>query len=677
MQTTITELAERTASDPDWRAIAAIRGLAMDAPHAARSGHQGTAMALAPLAHVLWHRVLRYDPSEPEWPDRDRLILSCGHASALLYAMLHLSGYDLTLDDLRDFRQLGSRTPGHPEAGELAGVEVTTGPLGQGFANGVGMAVAERWLRHRFSPELCDHHIYVLCSDGDLAEGVSHEAASLAGHLGLGRLICIYDDNRISIDGTTDEWLSDDALKRFDAYGWHTQQLGEAGEDLDLLEAAILDAQQATDAPSLLVLRTHIGYPSPDQVDQPAVHGYALFDEEIARAKELMGIPADETFWVPPEVPEHYRTAASRGAAARQAWQTRLDAADRTAQADWATAQAGMPREGWQAELLSLAFDSDKPIATRAASQQCLNQLAELTPGLVAGGADLTGNTGTKLASAQALSKAVPDGQQILFGVREHAMGSAMVGMARHGGLLPVGGTFLVFSDYMRPAVRLAALSQAKAVFVWSHDSVAVGEDGPTHQPVEHVASLRAIPDLVVIRPADAHETVGAWLVAAQRHGPTALILTRQGVPVLAETSAEQVAQGAYIIAPSGKSSLGSASSSSAQPPELVLIGTGSEVAVCLAAAQLLAQDGVSVQVVSMPSWELFETQPSDYQAAVLPPGVPAVSVEAGSTLGWHRWASHAVGIDRFGASAPGAQVMESCGITPETVYNQAKQQVV
>ena len=663
----MTELAERTAADLDWRAIAAIRGLAMDAPHAARSGHQGTAMALAPLAHVLWHRVLCYDPSVPEWPDRDRLILSCGHASALLYAMLHLSGYDLTLDDLRDFRQLGSRTPGHPEAGHLAGVEVTTGPLGQGFANGVGMAVAERWLRHRFSPELCDHHSYVLCSDGDLAEGVSHEAASLAGHLGLGRLICIYDDNRISIDGTTDEWLSDDALKRFDSYGWHTQQLGEAGEDLDVLEAAILGAKEVTDAPSLLVVRTHIGYPSPDQLDQPAVHGYALFDEEIARAKEIMGIPVEESFWVPPEVPEHYRAAAQQGAAARKAWQSRLDAADAAVQLDWTAAQAGAPREGWQGELLGLEFDPAKPIATRAASQQCLNQLAELTPGLVAGGADLTGNTGTKLADAQALSKTVPDGQQILFGVREHAMGSAMVGMACHGGLLPVGGTFLVFSDYMRPAVRLAALSEAKVVFVWSHDSVAVGEDGPTHQPVEHIASLRAIPDLVVIRPADAHETVGAWLVAAQRSGPTALILTRQGVPALAEAAAEQVAQGAYVIAPPS-------SSNSSQSPELALIGTGSEVAVCLAAAQLLAKDGIATQVVSMPSWELFEAQPQQYQASVLPPGVPTVSVEAGSTLGWHRWADHPIGIDRFGASAPGDQVMESYGITPENVYNQAKQ---
>ena len=625
-------------------------------------------MALAPLAHVLWHRVLRYDPSEPEWPDRDRLILSCGHASALLYAMLHLSGYDLSLDDLRDFRQLGSRTPGHPEAGHLAGVEVTTGPLGQGFANGVGMAVAERWLRHRFSPELCDHHIYVLCSDGDLAEGVSHEAASLAGHLGLGRLICIYDDNRISIDGTTDEWLSDDALKRFEAYGWHTQQLGEAGEDLDALEAAITGAQEVTDAPSLLVLRTHIGYPSPDQIDQPAAHGYALFDEEIARTKELMGIPANETFWLPPEVPQHYCSAAERGASGRQAWQARLDAADRATQADWTAAQAGAPREGWQNELLSLEFDPSKPIATRAASQQCLNKLAEVTPGLVAGGADLTGNTGTKLTGAQALAKDVPAGRQILFGVREHAMGAAMVGMARHGGLLPVGGTFLVFSDYMRPAVRLAALSQAKAVFVWSHDSVAVGEDGPTHQPVEHIASLRAIPDLVVIRPADAHETVGAWLVAAQRSGPTALILTRQGVPALAETAAEQVSKGAYVIAPPDE---GNAAS---QPPKLALVGTGSEVSVCLAAAQLLAQDGINAQVVSMPSWELFETQPPDYQAAVLPPDIPAVSVEAGSTLGWHRWSGHPIGIDRFGASAPGAQVMESCGITPENVYNQAKQ---
>ena len=521
----------------------------MDAPHAAQSGHQGTALALAPLAHVLWHRIMTYDPAHPDWPDRDRFILSCGHASALLYAMLHLSGYDLGLDDLRAFRQLGSRTPGHPEAGHLPGVEVTTGPLGQGFANGVGMGIAESWLRHRFSPELCDHHIFVLCSDGDLAEGVSHEAASLAGHLGLGRLICVYDDNRISIDGTTHAWLSDDAAKRFDSYGWHTQQLGEAAEDLDTLQDAISEAMAIEDAPSLLILRSHIAYPSPDLLDQPAAHGYALFDEEIARTKDILGIPPGETFWVPEEVKRHYRSPAEKGNRARLAWQQRLDHADSATKADFSAALGGRPTGDWQTELASLAFKPGESVATRAASGKCLNKLAVCTPGLIAGGADLTGNTGTKLSAAEPLSKSCPDGQQIFFGVREHAMGATMVGMAQHGGLLPVGGTFLVFSDYMRPAVRLAALSGAKVIFVWSHDSVAVGEDGPTHQPVEHLAALRAIPDLSVIRPADATETIGAWTAALLNDGPTALILTRQGVPTLSETSSERVLQGAYVLA--------------------------------------------------------------------------------------------------------------------------------
>jgi len=645
----------------------------MDAPHAAKSGHQGTALALAPLAHVLWHRIMTYDPAQPDWPDRDRFILSCGHASALLYAMLHLSGYDLDLADLRAFRQLGSRTPGHPEAGLLPGVEVTTGPLGQGFANGVGMAIAESWLRHRFSPKLCDHHIFVLCSDGDLAEGVSHEAASLAGHLGLGRLICIYDDNRISIDGTTHAWLSDDAAKRFEAYGWHTQQLGEAAEDLDALQGGITDAMAVQDAPSLLILRSHIAYPSPDLIDQPAAHGYAMFDEEIARTKAILKIPPAETFWVPQEVKQHYRSPAEAGSQARLAWQQRLAEADGATQADFAAALAGSPREGWQAELAALTFEPGQAVATRAASGKCLNQLATCTPGLLAGGADLTGNTGTKLAAAEALSRQCPDGQQIFFGVREHAMGATMVGMAQHKGLLPVGGTFLVFSDYMRPAVRLAALSGAKVIFVWSHDSVAVGEDGPTHQPVEHLAALRAIPNLSVIRPADAIETVGAWTAALLNDGPTALILTRQTVPTLNETSAERVLCGAYVLAEANSKAPAADSAAAEAPFDLVLVGTGSEVFVCLEAAQLLSQDDISARVVSMPSWDLFAAQPEDYQQLVLPAGVPTVAVEAGSTLGWHRWADHAIGIDQFGASAPGAQVMAEYQITPQAVYRQAK----
>lgn len=651
-------------------AIAAVRGLAMDAPHAARSGHQGTAMALAPLAHVLWHRIMTYDPADPDWPDRDRFILSAGHASILLYSMLHLTGYAVSLDDIRNFRQWGSATPGHPEAGHLPGVEVTTGPLGQGFANGVGMGIAERWLRHRFGSDLCDHHTFVICSDGDLAEGVSHEAASLAGHLGLGRLIYIYDDNRVSIDGTTDEWLSDDPVKRFSSYGWRTQQLGESGEDLDALESALREAMAAEDAPSLLVLRSHIAHPSPELTDHPSTHGYALFDEEIASAKAAIGMPEDETFWVPPEAQEVYEPAAARGRDARLAWEQRLEALGSETRSEYEAALEGRV-QGAAGEKRNWppSFTPGEKIATRAASNQCLKALAALNPHIVAGGADLTGNTGTKLADAELISRDCADGQQIYFGVREHAMAATMVGMARHGGIIPVGGTFLVFSDYMRPSVRLAAMCGAKAVFAWSHDSVAVGEDGPTHQPIEHLASLRAVPRLSVIRPADAAETVGAWQAAAARNGPTALILTRQAVPVLEQTSAEGVAKGAYALETSASPA---DAPSPSNAPGITLIGTGSEVALCLEAAQMLATDGIDAQVVSMPSWDIFAAQPESYRTSVLPEGVPALSVEAGSTHGWHRWADDAMGIDDFGASAPGDEVMRNLGMTASLVRSRA-----
>ena len=633
------------------RAIDVVRGLAMDAPHAARSGHQGTAMALAPLAHVLWSRIMTYDPAAPHWPDRDRFVLSAGHASILLYSMAHLCGYDLTLEDLRAFRQWGSRTPGHPEAEPAIGVEVTTGPLGQGFANAVGMAAAERWLRTRYGAELCDHHTFVICSDGDLAEGVSHEAASLAGHLGLGRLVYVYDDNRVSIDGATDLWLSDDAGTRFAAYGWHVETLGEAAEDLDALEAALRRAM-ATEAPSLLVLRSRIAHPSPDLTDSPAAHGYALFDEEIASAKDAMGLPAGETFWVPDDVAAYYRAAGRRGGAARRAWEQRWSTAV-ASRPDLPRLWALRPSAGWDSGVGPWAVGAS--VATRAASGACLNALADAMDHLVAGGADLTGNTGTKLAEAVPLSRRDPGGQQLFFGVREHAMGAAMVGMARHGGLLPVGGTFLVFSDYMRPAVRLAALSQAKAVFCWSHDSLGVGEDGPTHQPVEQLASLRAIPNLTVIRPADAPETLGAWRVAADSDGPTALILTRQGTPVLAGSDPEAVRRGAYVLS---------------EPPgaAVTLVGSGSEVALCVRAAERLAAQGVAAAVVSMPSWELFATQEARYRDAVIPPDRPSLAVEAGVTQGWEHWVDRALGVDRFGASAPGQVVMAELGMNPGRV---------
>ncbi len=653
-------MAEGTATDAgtselERRAIEVIRGLSMDAPHAARSGHQGTAMALAPLAHVLWTRIMRYDPAAPDWVDRDRFILSCGHASILQYAMLHLTGYALSLEDLRQFRQWDSATPGHPEAGHTAGIEVTTGPLGQGFANGVGMAIAEQSLRARFGPDVVDHHIYAMVSDGDLAEGVSHEAASLAGHLGLGRLVYVYDDNHISIDGPTELALSDDAVQRFEAYGWQVIQLGEAAEDLDAMEAALREARATEDRPSLIVLRSHIGYPSPDHVDTAAAHGLAFDEDSIRRAKEVMGLP-DEAFHVPDDVAAYYRDAGSRGALERADWEQRAHAALAGREAEWEATLGGAGLPGWEASLPT--FDVGESPATRVASQQVLNAIVDQVPGVVAGGADLTGNVGLTLKGKELLSASTPGGPQIAFGIREHAMGSALVGAARHGGVLPIGGTFLVFADYMRPAVRLAALSGAKAVFVWSHDSVGVGEDGPTHQPVEQVMSLRLIPGLTVLRPADANEVAAAWKVIVDGTGPVALILSRQNTPVLATTAErarDGVARGGYVV-------------HDAESPAAIIVATGTEVAVAVDAADALAAGGIAVRVVSLPSWELFEAQDASYRSAVLPAGVPTVSVEAGVTIGWSRYASASVGIDRFGASAPGGVVLERLGINPANI---------
>jgi transketolase len=643
----------------DQRAISVIRGLAMDAPHAARSGHQGTAMSLAPLAHVLWSRVLRYDATDPLWPDRDRFVLSAGHASILLYSMLHLTGHGLELDDLKAFRQWGSATPGHPEVGHTAGVEVTTGPLGQGIANAVGMALAERWLRTRFGADVCDHRTFVIAGDGDLSEGVSHEAASLAGHQRLGRLVVVYDDNHISIDGRTELALSDDAAMRFRAYGWHVLALGEVGEDLDALEAGLREAAAHEDAPSLVIVRTRIGFPATRSVDTAAAHGYAILDEEIVETKRLLGIPEDQTFWVPDDVLTWYRDLGARGRSDRDAWQARFAAAgiDREA---WDACQAGSGVAGWQEKLP--VWEPGKNVATRKANASVIGAVLDAVPGLVGGGADLTGNTGTTISGQGVMSADEPGGRQLFFGVREHAMGSIANGMALHGGTLPVVGTFLVFADYMRPAVRLAALSQARVVFVWSHDSVGVGEDGPTHQPVEHVASLRAIPGLRVLRPADANETAHAWRLAVDLPGPSAMILTRQDVPVLDGTAeaAAGVAQGAYVLRDGGGD------------PDVVLIGTGSEVALCVDAAVLLAADGIRARVVSMPCWELFEAQDAAVQDAVLPEGVPTLAVEAGVGMGWDRWADDVVSIERFGASAPGEEVLARLGYTPENVRDRA-----
>jgi len=651
-----------TPPDLEQRAIDVIRGLAMDAPFAAKSGHQGTAMALAPLAHVLFTRVMHYDAGDPAWPDRDRFVLSAGHASILLYSMLHLTGYGLTLDDLRAFRQWGSLTPGHPEVGHTAGVEVTTGPLGQGVANAVGLGLAERLLRERFGADLVDHHTYVICGDGDLEEGISHEAASLAGHLGLGRLIYVYDDNHVSIDGPTELALADDPVKRFEAYGWDVDDVGEVANDLDALEAALQRAKAVEDKPSLIVLRSHIAYPSPKFTDSPKAHGNPFDADEIARTKALMGLPADQAFYVPDDVLAMYRAAGARGAADNEAWKGRLAASSVDREA-WDAAWAGTGVADWGTKIPT--FEAGTSMATRQASAKVLNAIFDVVPGLVVGSADLTSNTGVQLDEGVAQSAETPGGRQVHFGIREHAMGGIMNGLAEHGGVLPVGGTFFVFSDYMRPSVRLAALGQSHVIYSWTHDSVGVGEDGPTHQPVEHLASLRAMPGLRVIRPADANETATAWRVAVDHDGPTALILSRQNVPVLEGTADNDgLFSGAYTLAQHGPD----------DQLDLILIGTGSEVQLCVQAAEQLAASGRSVRVVSMPCWELFEAQTDDYQETVLPSHAPALAVEAGTSFGWDRWADDTVAIDRFGASAPGDVALHNLGMNVDNVVARANE---
>jgi transketolase len=606
----------------DQAAVNIARGFAMDAPLKAKSGHQGTAMALAPLAHVLYSRVMKHDPTDAMWPDRDRFVLSAGHASILQYSMLFLQGYGLELSDIQDFRQWNSATPGHPERGHTAGIEVTTGPLGQGFANAVGLALAERHLRARFGSELTDHHTYVIAGDGCLMEGVSHEAASLAGHQKLGRLIVVFDDNQITIDGSTNLTCSDDVAMRFSSYGWEVVQLGAIGEDLNALESALVAARDSQDdRPKLLILRTQVGFPSPDWTGKHEAHGNPFTAEHVSRAKNAMGMP-DESFWAPQDVVDSFRsTAKSHGSSQSAAWKSRL--ASSAHKTEWDAA--------WNGGLADL----------------------------VSGSADLTGNTGTKLSGQSPMSHATPEGRQIYYGIREHAMGSAMVGLALHGGVYPAGGTFFVFFDYMKPPIRLAALSRAKCLFVFSHDSVGVGEDGPTHQPIEHLAALRAIPDLQVIRPGDANETAQAIRAAYEFDGPTAVVLSRQNLPVVTDGSA--VATGAGIVhAVDGT-------------PDAVIVATGSEVHLAVAAAQELGQAGHKVQAVSLPSWDRFTAyrqQHPDLAERILPNSVPTVSVEAGTTFGWERFADVCIGIDRFGASAPGAEVLDRLGISVAKIKN-------
>ena len=629
----------------------------MDAPLYAKSGHQGTAMALAPLAHVLYSRVLRHAPQQAGWRNRDRFILSNGHASILQYAMLYLNGYGLELDDIKAFRQWDSQTPGHPEVGHTNGVEVTTGPLGQGFANAVGMAIAERNLRERFGADLMDHHTYVLAGDGCFMEGISHEAASLAGHLGLDRLICVFDDNGITIDGSTSLTCSDDVAKRFASYGWNVINAGEIGEDLDALESMLVTARKHTGQPTLCIVKTHIGFPSPDFTDVHEAHGNPFTADHVAATKARMGIP-NEPFWAPSDLVSQLRAhAKTRGAELLSAYDTTVAHAEGKHGFDqcWSVPDADVVAS------LMPTFAPDSTLATRQAIQQCIEASASALPGLIIGSADLTGNTGVKVKSVGAQSKQLPTGQQVYFGIREHAMGAAMVGMALHGGTIPVGGTFFVFADYMRPAIRLAALSKARVIFVFTHDSVGVGEDGPTHQPVEHLASLRVIPGLQVIRPADSNETKVAWECALTYDGPTALVLSRQSLPIT--TDGDAVRYGAETVVETSN-------------PQVVLVGTGSEVSVCVAAAKLLQASGVNANVVSMPSFDRFAQQASKYRQTVFPQNIPVLSVEAGVTFGWSQYADASVGIDRFGASAPGSTVMSKLGISNENVAERARELV-
>ena len=571
--------------------------------------------------------------------------------------MLYLNGYGLELDDIKAFRQWDSQTPGHPEVGHTNGVEVTTGPLGQGFANAVGMAIAERNLRERFGADLMDHYTYVLAGDGCFMEGISHEAASLAGHLGLDRLICVFDDNGITIDGSTSLTCSDDVAKRFASYGWNVINAGEIGEDLDALESMLVTARKHTGQPTLCIVKTHIGFPSPDFTDVHEAHGNPFTADHVATTKARMGIP-NEPFWAPSDLVSQLRAhAKTRGAELLSAYDTTVAHAEGKHGFDqcWSVPDADVVAS------LMPTFAPDSTLATRQAIQQCIEASASALPGLIIGSADLTGNTGVKVKSVGAQSKQLPTGQQVYFGIREHAMGAAMVGMALHGGTIPVGGTFFVFADYMRPAIRLAALSKARVIFVFTHDSVGVGEDGPTHQPVEHLASLRVIPGLQVIRPADSNETKVAWECALTYDGPTALVLSRQSLPI--PTDGDAVRYGAETVVETSN-------------PQVVLVGTGSEVSVCVAAAKLLQASGVNANVVSMPSFDRFAQQASKFRQTVFPQNIPVLSVEAGVTFGWSQYADASVGIDRFGASAPGSTVMSKLGISHENVAERARELV-
>ena len=668
------------ASDRDELAINAVRVLSMDAVQQADSGHPGTPMALAPIAYALWTRHMKYNPKDPGWPDRDRFVLSCGHASMLLYSVLYLTGYDLSLDDLKQFRQWESKTPGHPEYGYTPGVETTTGPLGQGVGNAVGFAVAEAHqaaVFNRAGHAVVDHHTYFICSDGDLMEGVSHEAASFAGHQKLGKLIGFYDSNHITIEGDTAITYTDDAAARFAAYGWHVQHVDD-GNDLEALNQAIDAAKAETGKPSMIVVHTEIGYGSPNRAGTAKAHGSPLGKDEILLTKQKLGWPSMTPFDVPDEAAAPWREAGDAGAAKQAEWQARYDAwkaAEPALAAEFERRQHNVPAAGWEDKIPQFTADNGS-VASRAASGTVLNAIAPSVPELIGGSADLAESTLTLLKGEQSFGPPGDPtdefsyaGRNFHYGIREHGMGAVMNGMALHGGIVPYGATFLIFSDYMRPAIRLAALMHRHCVYVFTHDSIGLGEDGPTHQPIEQLSTLRAIPNLTVIRPADAGETAEAWRAALKNtHGPVALVLTRQKLQFLDRTKyagADGVQKGAYTL----KDAEGGA-------PQVVLMSSGSEVDLAIKAGETLAGEGIRARVVSVPSMELFAAQDAGYRDSVLPPGVPRVSIEAGHPMSWYKLVGSdgvALGIERFGASAPYQRVYTELGITAEKMAEAAR----
>jgi len=652
-------------------AINTIRFLSVDGVEKAKSGHPGLPMGMAAAAYTLWTKFLKHNPKNPQWPNRDRFVLSAGHGSMLVYSLLHLTGYNLSLDDLKNFRQWKSKTPGHPEYGDTDGIETTTGPLGQGIANAVGMAIGQRYLNQLFSggtESLLDHRIYGLCGDGDLQEGISSEACSLAGHLGLGSIILIYDDNHITIDGNTDLSFSEDVGKRFEAYNWHVANVSDAN-DIDAMAKAVEDAKKTTDKPHLIITRSQIGFGSPNKANTAAAHGAPLGPEEAKLSKENLKFPADSAFFVSKDVKTHFEAALANGKKFEAAWSQRFEAwakANPEKAALFKRLQDGKLPEGWEKHLPD--FSTDEKLATRAASGKVINALAAHLPELIGGSADLAPSNNTLIKGAPDFSKT--GGRNMRFGVREHAMAAALNGMALNGMLIPYGGTFFIFTDYMKGGMRLGALMKQRVIYVLTHDSIGLGEDGPTHQPIEQLAHLRATPNFTMIRPADATETAAAWKYALEnKSGPTGLVLTRQGLPVLKKDkfpNAGQVEKGGYILKDAKN-----------QEPILLLIATGSEVSLALQAQEKLEADGTPTRVVSLPSWEIFDAQSKEYRESVLPAKIRArVSIEALSTFGWERYVGldgAVIGMNRFGASAPGATLMEKFGFTVDNIVQKAK----